>query len=192
MNSGVYTITNKENGKVYIGSTIDFERRWKEHRDGLQKSTHGNPHLQASWNKYGEATFEFGVLEYLDNLDKLIGAEQFWMDIYREEGRELYNFGLAVYSPMRGRTHTEEARRKMGEGNKGRKLPPVSEETKRKISKAMTGKKRGPRSDETKRKIGNANRGRKLPSISKETRRRMSESGKKAWIKRRRCARGSI
>jgi len=32
MISGIYKITNKVNGKVYIGQSVDIERRWKEHR----------------------------------------------------------------------------------------------------------------------------------------------------------------
>ena len=28
----IYKITDKVNGKVYIGQSVDIERRWKEHR----------------------------------------------------------------------------------------------------------------------------------------------------------------
>ena len=99
VDSGVYIIINMEDGKVYIGSTNSFERRWDEHRKSLRQGSHSNPHLQSSWNKYSENAFEFGVLEYLKDLGELVQAEQFWMDIYREEGKELYNCGLAANCP---------------------------------------------------------------------------------------------
>lgn len=160
MNSGIYAITNTVNGKVYIGATKGFEGRWKDHRRGLRKGVHWNKHLQNAWNRYGEVTFEFGILEYLDDLDELVKAEQFWMDVYREEGKELYNFGLAADNPRRGR-----------------KCGPLSEETKRKLSEALKGRKYGPPSEETKRRIGEANKGNKHclgRVVSKETRRKQS------------------
>ena len=83
--SGIYAITNIKSGKVYIGSTIDFEKRWGEHRRGLHRGDYTNPHLQRSYNKYGIDVFEFSILEYVDNIKNLTKVEQFWMDKYREE-----------------------------------------------------------------------------------------------------------
>ena len=28
---GIYKIQNKLNGKIYVGQSVDIERRWKEH-----------------------------------------------------------------------------------------------------------------------------------------------------------------
>ena len=81
--SGIYTITNANNGKVYIGCTGRFERRWYEHKQALLLGSHCNVHLQYSWNKYGQDAFEFGILEYLDNLEELPLAEQFWCGVYQ-------------------------------------------------------------------------------------------------------------
>lgn len=172
MASGVYVITNKKNGKVYIGSTNDFERRWGEHKDALCKGVHGNGHLQGAWDIYGEIMFEFGILEYLDNFEELPLAEQFWMDLYREGDKELYNIALTTDCPMRGRKMSEESRRKMSKSQKGKI---VSKETRRKLSEAMKGKpgtNLGKKfSEEHKRKMSEAQKGRKH---SKETRRKMS------------------
>lgn len=60
---GVYKITNIVNGKLYVGSLKDIEYRWSQHRDELNKGTHGNPHLQRAWNKYGQSSFKFEVIE---------------------------------------------------------------------------------------------------------------------------------
>lgn len=60
---GVYAITNKINGKVYVGSSADIEKRWNYHRRELSKNSHKNKHLQNAWNKYGENNFEFTIVE---------------------------------------------------------------------------------------------------------------------------------
>ena len=45
--SGIYTITNRSNGKVYIGESLDIYRRWhEEHIPQLRKNCHYNKELQ--------------------------------------------------------------------------------------------------------------------------------------------------
>lgn len=60
---GVYKITNKVNGKFYIGSSNDIKYRWCQHKTQLKKQSHGNPYLQNAWNKYGEKNFTFEIIE---------------------------------------------------------------------------------------------------------------------------------
>jgi len=36
--AGIYCITNKINGKQYIGSSIDLNARWKKHLSSLRES----------------------------------------------------------------------------------------------------------------------------------------------------------
>lgn len=190
MNSGIYAIANIANGKTYIGSTINLENRWREHKHALDRDIHYNPYLQRSWNKFSKDAFEFRVLEYIDSPNELVRAEQFWLDKYREEGKELYNIALAANSPMLGRIHTEKSKCKISDALRGRKKPPISQETRRKMSKAAKGRKRTEitiqrwrearagytHSREARLKIGEANRRR--PPISDETRRKMSEAHK--------------
>lgn len=52
--AGVYQIYNKETNKRYIGSSINIERRLKEHKRNLKANRHSNQHLQNAWNKYQE------------------------------------------------------------------------------------------------------------------------------------------
>ena len=59
---GIYCITNKITNKIYIGSTIDINRRWKEHKKELSKNKHHNLYLQNSFNKYGHKNFNFHIL----------------------------------------------------------------------------------------------------------------------------------
>ena len=63
----------------------------------------------------------------------------------------------------KGKTFSEETKKKMSEAQKGPKNPmfgkTLSEEHKRKVSEAHKGKKRGPFSEETKKKMSAAHKG---------------------------------
>lgn len=168
--SGIYIITNYINGKVYIGSTINFSQRWGRHRHSLRGKTHENSHLQRAWNKYGGSCFAFDILEYLNDPDELVKAEQFWLDIYRQEDIEFYNMGKCAYNARRGRCHSEETKRKMSEAQKGHV---VSDETKRKLSNAAKDRKMPPASEATRRKLSRALKGH---VVSEKTRRKLSKA----------------
>lgn len=60
---GIYCIKNKINNKIYIGETLDIEKRWKEHISLLNTNSHHSYKLQKEWNEYGEECFEFKSME---------------------------------------------------------------------------------------------------------------------------------
>lgn len=64
---GIYKIVNKINNKVYIGESLDIERRWDEHKEDLNNNKHHSKKLQSAWNKYGEESFEFLIEKDLTN-----------------------------------------------------------------------------------------------------------------------------
>lgn len=79
--TGIYKITNQTNDKVYIGKSVDMFTRWRHHERELQRGKHCNVHLQKSWNKYGENTFKFEVVEVCD--EKLLkDREMYWMGVF--------------------------------------------------------------------------------------------------------------
>ena len=43
---GIYKITNIKNGKIYVGSSKDIEKRWKEHLYKLKYGVHHSVKLQ--------------------------------------------------------------------------------------------------------------------------------------------------
>lgn len=136
VNSGVYKITNIENGKVYIGSSKNINRRISDHIYLLKKNIHGNTHLQRAWNKYGEDKFEFLVMEMVSDINILLEREQKWMDFYKCYERDHgYNI-FPIAGRSMGHKHTEETKRIISETNKGKVR---SEVTKRKMSYAQKG-----------------------------------------------------
>lgn len=87
---GVYCLFNKVNGKQYIGSTVvSFKDRITHHRNRLRVNGHKNTYLQRSWNKYGEDSFEFRILEIVNDSNLVLEREQFWIDSFDFDS--LYN-----------------------------------------------------------------------------------------------------
>lgn len=64
---------------MYIGSSKDIIKRFRRHIYDLRNKRHHSQHLQRAWDKYGEKSFIFMILEELDE-DKLIYKEQEYLD----------------------------------------------------------------------------------------------------------------
>jgi group I intron endonuclease len=77
---GIYWIKNLANHCIYIGSAVNFEKRFKDHKAGLKKGKHSNYHLQNAWNKHGEENFVFEPLEKVKDKNNLIKREQYFID----------------------------------------------------------------------------------------------------------------
>lgn len=91
MNSGIYSITNIINNKVYIGSAIDFEKRWKRHLKDLSENKHCNIHLQRAYLKYGESNFQFNIVEKCEyQKDIILEKENYYIDKFNAKD---YNSG---------------------------------------------------------------------------------------------------
>lgn len=92
--SGIYQIRCISTGKIYVGSAVDIQVRWKNHCDSLKRHKHRNKYLQAAWDKYGESNFDCSVLELVDR-EHLLEREQDWIDqtgcTKRDIGFNLYD-----------------------------------------------------------------------------------------------------
>lgn len=64
MKGYIYKITNKENGKFYIGSTINIDERKERHFEDLELERHHCLHLQRAYNKYGKDAFDVSYKEF--------------------------------------------------------------------------------------------------------------------------------
>lgn len=91
MTCGIYCIKNIKNGKIYIGSSINCENRFKQHQKELRNNYHGNDHLQKAIKKYGINNFNFSIIEIcLEN--NLIEAEDNWINKFNSmDSKNGYN-----------------------------------------------------------------------------------------------------
>ena len=135
---GVYGISFKKS-KIYIGSSVNLFKRFKEHIKGKKS----NLRLRRAIVKYGLNNFEFIIFKFLLNKDKklLINEETFYLSLFPKNS--LYNFKF-IASSMLGYKHTKEAIRKMQILNRGKNHPLFGKhhsiESKTKIKLATTGK----------------------------------------------------
>lgn len=92
LKSGIYKITNKINGRIYIGSAKEFKRRWSQHAASLKANKHQNKFLQADYNKCGDAAFIFEIVETTegDKNERLL-IEERYIKQYFDNGKDCYN-----------------------------------------------------------------------------------------------------
>jgi len=186
---GIYLIRNTHNGKVYVGRSVGVWKRWLSHRRSLREGTHKNPHLQAAWEKYGENTFVFEVVERVEDESTLPLREGFHMNRLNacdrdhgynsvemdEEAQVRFSeeHKAKISAALMGHSVSEENRRAMSEALRGR--PQGTEERERR-AEAQRGQKH---TEATKDKIRtNGNLGRKFGPLSPEHRQKLSEARK--------------
>lgn len=82
--SGIYLISNSKNGKVYVGSSKNIEKRKKQHFKDLESNAHHSAKLQRSYNAAKDkSVFQFSVIEEVNDLAKLVEREQYYIELYR-------------------------------------------------------------------------------------------------------------
>lgn len=128
---GIYKITNLINGKMYVGQSVDIDKRWREHKRELNLNHHYNRYLQKSWNKYKAENFEFSILEVVKRCKgDLNEREIYWIDNLSTFQPAGYNLSLGGEGNL-GLKHTQASKDKISKIQMGRKLTP---EWKRNIS----------------------------------------------------------
>lgn len=109
----IYKITNKINGKVYIGQTIrPVEYRFNRH---INDAMHNilNTHFARAIRKYGPDQWQFEVIDNAETQEELNQKEQYWIRYYNsvEEG---YNETDAI-TKCGGNTYQSKTKQEMEE-----------------------------------------------------------------------------
>jgi group I intron endonuclease len=143
--TGIYKITNRCNGKTYIGQSVRIERRWIQHKAPCTRKR--KTYLQNAFEKYGIENFDFEILQECTK-EELNELEIKWIIELKSQGKAEYNISAGgfnnpfqfkteeelevIHEKMRavkiGRKLTEEHKRKIGEAGKGRKHSPEAKE----------------------------------------------------------------
>ena len=80
---GIYKITNKQTGDIYIGQSVNIADRWKQHiKCGLGIDASATNKLYNNMQKYGVWNFTFEILQKCTR-DKLNEKERFWIQMYQ-------------------------------------------------------------------------------------------------------------
>lgn len=192
MNSGVYKITNLINGKIYIGSAVNLNRRCYQHFYHLKNNNHHSNYLQKAFNKYGIENFIFETILKCSK-EYLLIIEQYLIDYYKPQ----YNIckiagnlsGFKHKDSMKnfhrermlnndiciGRTLSKEHKDKIGDANRNKVR---SLETIEKLRKAKVGKKQ---SQETIQKRVSKTKGKKFTQEQKLKASQRSSSKKSVY-----------
>ena len=193
---GIYKITSPT-GKIYIGQSVDIERRWRYHKR-LLPHYHINI-LYRSLMKHGVDSHTFEIIEECESAE-LNKLERYYIKKYdtfeTDHGMNLTDGGgsQVVFSKSTrekrsnanrgntnwlGRHHSEETKELLSQiliGNKRRLGTHLSEETKEKLRIVNTGRKN---SEETRRKISEGNIGKRKPNKKKRSEEYNAERAKK-------------
>lgn len=206
---GIYKITSP-NGHVYIGQSIDIQRRFSNYRCINEK--HNKTAINRSILKHGYMAHTFEIIHALPydvSKEILVNYEQLYMDLYSRCGITLLNMCPSAGSPagfkrppeqverhrammrgrpspMRGMTHTEAAKEKIKAKRALQVMPKGYKRSLPPWNKGVKGVclwgKGRKLSDETKEKIRLANLGKKL---SAETIAKRTATLKKNGVKRK-------
>jgi group I intron endonuclease len=153
---GIYKIINPK-GKVYIGQTIDYDRRLRHYR--LLKCKQ-QPRLYASFVEYGYSSHKISLIKEC-SVEELTKWERHFQEMYKSVGSNGLNCILVKDEHFTG-GHSEESKKKISESLKGREF---SKEHRNNISK---GNQNRIITEEHRKNLGNGNRGRKFSDEWKE------------------------
>jgi group I intron endonuclease len=127
----IYKITNKINGKIYIGQTTGpLNKRWNDHC--CYKKNRCSVVSQAI-QKYGKKNFEVKPIAYCDSLEQMNHREPYYIKLLKTLTPNGYNIKEGGNG---GGKCTEETKEKLRQINLGKRH---SAETKEKVSKAGLG-----------------------------------------------------
>lgn len=114
----VYRITNKVNGKQYIGqTTMTSKERFNGHCSLKSGTTSA---VKSAIQKYGRENFSFIVLSECKSKEELDAAEIFWIDYYQTSAPIGYNLAKGGNG---GGKHSAESKLKMSRSRKGIQQP---------------------------------------------------------------------
>lgn len=130
---GIYKISSPS-GKVYIGQSWNIKYRFSQYKGSVPNQRL----LNRSLKKYGFENHLFQIIHELPyDVEQFImdSYELLYWEFYRDAGFSMLN----LREPGNSRRHSEETKLLIGNSNRGKKPPPVSEKRRNELSVSMKG-----------------------------------------------------
>lgn len=109
--SGIYLIKNNITNKVYIGKSMNIDKRIKQHVALLnRRDKNENIHLINSWFKYGRFNFTYEVLEYVEknsNIEEVLAEKELYWILFYKSNERSNGYNLRLDSSTKMITHPE-------------------------------------------------------------------------------------
>lgn len=182
--AGIYKLVCINNGKIYIGKSVNINARMSYHKNSINR-IHQKAHLRNAIIKYGWQSFRCEILEIFENFDKLkdndylVERESFYIQMYDSTNPQI-GYNICKFSnDMAGLKLSEETKEKMRQSRiKYLVSNPMTEETKEKIRLAKKGIPTKPHTKEAIEKMRLSKLGKKRPKFSEQARENMSRGQK--------------
>lgn len=116
----IYRIKNKINNLVYIGSSVDVVRRWRNHKEASinEKDHHYNYPLMKAFRQYGLDNFTFEIIETVNTFEEMIKHEHNWIIrercVYPNGYNQTNNTNSPMFDPNIAKKMSETKREKYG------------------------------------------------------------------------------
>lgn len=192
----IYKIVCKVNDKLYIGQTIrGLSLRWKSHcHEAKKKSDKNKLHISRAIHKYGESNFSISVICWANSQEELNDREKLCIKLFGSMAN-----GYNIHEGGRNQRLSAATRKKISDGNKGKKRTQESRERYRrarlgtiqpehvriKCSESQKGEKSSwfgrKHSEESKKKIRDGNIG-KIVSDAQKQKQKKAMTGRKASL----------
>lgn len=179
--SGVYKITLKQDGRIYIGSSSNIEQRWVWHVNSSVQL------IGKMIKKYGKDAFEFSILEECEPVKSILEqTEQRYLDELQPfpwNNNAGFNLSPTAYSCL-GIKRSDETKQKMRDSwhmNRG-------EEFYKQLSERISGDKNPAKRDEVRKKISESRKGQiwkhDAERVEKHKKARLGKSQSEHWKSR--------
>lgn len=167
----IYKVTNKINGKIYIGQTARGTEERKYHHIWNSSHNENNNHFHSALRKHGVENFEWETLDEHVNVEFLNKMEIYYIGYY-----DTYNNGYNSTLGGNNSPMSEETKKKLSIALSGKNHPmygrSLSDEFKKKLSLDRQGKKNPfygrKHSEGSKKKMSEASMGEKNPNYGKK------------------------
>lgn len=96
----VYVLTNRMNGKKYVGSSHHSYYRMKQHIYALKRNDHPCKNMQEDFNKYGDC-FDLSFVDLVTSSREKSEEYKWMIKLKTYDERYGYNYADIVMNPIR-------------------------------------------------------------------------------------------